>query len=120
MKLNGKVIDPLQLAVELQAAGLTVPALTQQGDDLMTYTLQGQIVDLPPAAQPVIDAHVPTAILDAQQLRQQIVNQAQSAAGVSLDALTATQRNALVAVLLWKAGGVTPQMTVRALGQWAG
>lgn len=55
---------------------------------------------------------------DAQALRQQILSLAQSAVGVSLNALTANQRNALVACLLWKAGGVANDMTVRPLGQW--
>lgn len=68
----------------------------------------------------VVTAHDPNAPTEGEQLRQQIVTLAQSAVGVSLDALTAAQRNALIAVLLWQAGGVTPQMTVRALGQWAG
>jgi hypothetical protein len=45
---------------------------------------------------------------------------AQSAAGVALQDLTTGQIKALMAVLLYKAGGVDPDtMTVRPLSEWA-
>ena len=54
----------------------------------------------------------------AVALRQQILTRAQSAVGVRLDDLTAGQRNALVALLLWQAGALAPDLTVRPLGSW--
>jgi hypothetical protein len=55
---------------------------------------------------------------DALALRQRIVALAQSAVGVSIDALTAGQRNALIACMLYKAGGIDKDGVVRPLGQW--
>jgi hypothetical protein len=58
------------------------------------------------------------AITDAAALRAQIIALAQSAVGVSLSALTAPQVRALTALLLWKAGGVKADATVRPLAEW--
>lgn len=58
------------------------------------------------------------AAADAEALRQQIIALAQSAVGVTLSALTTAQRSALTACLLWKAGGVTNDMKVKALADW--
>lgn len=55
---------------------------------------------------------------DAVALRTQVVATAQTAVGVSLNALTAPQVRSLVALLLWKAGGVRNDGTVRALVEW--
>lgn len=55
---------------------------------------------------------------DAIALRSQIVTTAQSAVGISLTALTAPQVRSLLALLLWKAGGVKPDGTVRPLVEW--
>lgn len=55
---------------------------------------------------------------DAAALRQQILDLAQSAVGVTLSALTTAQRSALTACLLYKAGGVTNDMKVKSLAQW--
>lgn len=57
-----KRIDLAKLEAELVAAGVSVPALGRSGDDLHTYDAQGVPVDLPPAAQAVVDAHVPPAV----------------------------------------------------------
>jgi hypothetical protein len=51
-------------------------------------------------------------------LRNQIVSLAQSAVGVSIDALTANQRNALIAIMLYKAGALTNTGLVKPLNQW--
>lgn len=81
--------------------------------------LDGATVRSAPEAQaPALIAALEAERQAALQLRQQIIGLAQSAVGVSLNALTAAQRNALIACLLWKAGGVAPDMTVRPLGQW--
>lgn len=56
---------------------------------------------------------------EATNLRQTILANAQSAVGKSLDALTAAERNALIALLLYKAGGVHPRTgVVQPLGDW--
>lgn len=56
---------------------------------------------------------------DEAATRTLVVNAAQTAVGVNLTALTAGQRNALLAILLWKAGALTPTGEIRPLAQWA-
>lgn len=55
--------DLLRLQAELADAGIIVPALGmdvgKSGATLYTYSETGEIIDLPPEAQAVIDAHVP-------------------------------------------------------------
>jgi hypothetical protein len=58
------------------------------------------------------------ATSDASTLRTQIVALAQSAVGVSLSALTPAQVRSLMALLLWKAGGVSSAGVVRPLSEW--
>ena len=62
MLLNGKRVDLNQLHAELTAAGVIVPALGTMGDNLHTYTAQGLVIDVPPGAQAVVNAHVPPPI----------------------------------------------------------
>jgi hypothetical protein len=66
----------------------------------------------------VILAHDPEAPTARETLRNNIKAIAQSAAGIRLNDLTAAQSRALVAILLWKAGGVAPDMTIKPLGDW--
>ena len=61
-----------------------------------------------------------TARLAAEDLRSRVLALAQSAVGVALNDLTAAQQRALIAVLLWKAGALTPDLKVRALSEWLG
>lgn len=56
---------------------------------------------------------------DNEAIRTLVVQAAQNAVGVNLTALTAGQQRALLAILLWKAGAVNPDGTVRPLAQWA-
>src|SRR5262245_33920566 len=46
------------LQVELAAASIVVDALGLFGDQVFTYDDDGAVLDLPPEAQPVVDAHV--------------------------------------------------------------
>ncbi len=115
-----KVTDPLPPGATLDPTDPAYMLLPAEDPDTIH-------LDWPDAAgvtiaqvDAIITAHDPNAPTEGEQLRQQILTLAQSAVGVSLDALTAGQRNSLIAILLWKAGGVTPQMTVAPLGQWAG
>ena len=54
----------------------------------------------------------------SDKLKSNIVTIAQSAVGVALNDLTQGQTRALLAVMLWKAGGVAPDMTVKPLKDW--
>lgn len=60
------------------------------------------------------------ATLEAQSLtlKQQVVSLAQTAVGVAVNDLTAAQRNALVVVLLHKAGALTSDLKIKPLNQW--
>lgn len=58
------------------------------------------------------------AAQDAAALRQRVLTLAQSAVGVQIDALTAPQVRALIAILLWQAGAIDRAGAVRPLGQW--
>ena len=54
----------------------------------------------------------------SDQLKANIVTTARSAVGVILNDLSQAQTRALLAVILWKAGGVAPDMTVKPLKDW--
>lgn len=58
------------------------------------------------------------AAADAAALRQQILQAAQSTVGVVIDQLTAQQRNALVALLLYKAGAIDKDLKIKPLTEW--
>lgn len=56
--LDGKAIDLEQIAGELAAAGIPVPlGVGVTADRLHTYDAEGELADLPPAADAVIAAH---------------------------------------------------------------
>lgn len=66
----------------------------------------GAVRSVPLADWPQVQAELAAKETErqaAQALKQQILQTAQSAVGVRLSDLTAVQRNALIAVLLWKA-----------------
>jgi hypothetical protein len=83
-------------------------------DTRKAWRLQGGVV----VADAAILQAAATAATEAAALRQQILDLAQSAVGVSLSALTTAQRNALIVGLLHKAGGVTNDMKVKPLADW--
>jgi hypothetical protein len=58
MKLNGKRVTLPKLQAEAQAASVAVGELGTAGDDLVTWDADGHTVDVPPAMQPVLAAHV--------------------------------------------------------------
>lgn len=79
----------------------------------------------PQPTEEQIDAAIAASIAAEQQateeaatLKQAIVTLAQSAVGVALNDLTAAQRNALIAILLWRAGAIDKTLKVRPLAQW--
>ncbi len=55
---------------------------------------------------------------EATTLRQQVISAAQSAVGSAINTLTAGQQRALLVILLWKAGALKPDGTVRPLAEW--
>lgn len=115
--LRGRLINLAQLQGELAAAGVVVPkGLTQDGDLVHTYDADDQPIDLPAQAQAVVDAHI--AIDTGAQIQAAVMTIAQSTVGLQLTALTTLQQRALLACLLFKAGGVSPAMTVLPLNQW--
>ncbi len=58
------------------------------------------------------------ALADAAQIRQQVLNLAQSAVGIAINALTAVQVRALFAIVLWQEGALNKDGTVRPLADW--
>jgi hypothetical protein len=71
------------------------------------------------AAIVAYDAAAATRDADASRLRQRVRTLAGGAAGKLITNLTASEVRALVAVLLWKAGALTPDGAVRPLDEWA-
>ncbi len=67
------------------------------------------------AAQAQLQAQ---AQADALALRLKVMGIAQGAVGVAVDQLTLAQTRALVALLLWKEGALTPAGAVRPLAEW--
>lgn len=64
--------------------------------------------------------HNPAQPSPEQQTIANIKSTAQSAAGVALTDLTAAQVKSLLAVVLYRLGGVTNDGKVRPLSEWAG
>jgi len=69
-------------------------------------------------AKSIATAHNAAALTPEQTLRETIKTTAQSAVGVAYDALTAAQVRALFAKMLWEAGALNNDGTVKPLGQW--
>jgi hypothetical protein len=57
VSIGGKRIDYQLLAAELTAAGVPFTGLASVGDLLMDVLADGDLVDMPDTAQPVVDAH---------------------------------------------------------------
>jgi hypothetical protein len=70
------------------------------------------------AAITAYDAAVTVRDADARQLRQRVRTLAGGAAGKLITDLTAAEVRALLAVLLWQAGALTPDGAVRPLDEW--
>jgi len=72
------------------------------------------------AAVTAIAQAVQQAQTDADTLRQQVRALAQSTIGMRIDAVfTTAQLRSLLAVLLWKAGALSNDLTIRPLADWA-
>ena len=112
------------LREEMTAAGIDFyTAVLDEGDQLVVRFLDGDLKRLPTAQEQaaidaVVAAHDPAGLTANETLREAIKTLAQSAVGVALNDLTAGQRNALIAILLWKSGAVDSDLKIRPLGQW--
>ncbi len=94
--------DYEQLTWDATVNGMPKPTLAQLQTAYDAYV----------AAQATIQSQTNTLVNNIKQT-------AQSAVGVTLNNLTAAQRNALIAILLYKAGGVNiSDGTVKALNDW--
>ncbi len=69
-------------------------------------------------ASDAYDAQQAQAAADAQALRQKILTIAQSAVGIAVDQLTATQVRALFAVVLYHEGALSKDGIVQPLNTW--
>lgn len=111
------------LREELTAAGIDYYLAVLEAGQLIVRFLDGDLKRDPTsqeqaAIDAVVAAHDPQLLTQAEQLREAIKTIAQSAVGETLDNLTQAQLKALVAILLWKAGAVESNLTIRPLGQW--
>lgn len=70
------------------------------------------------AARALIVAAQAQTVSDAAALRARVLTLAQSAVGVQIDALTAAQIRALVALLLYKQGAIDKTGAIVALANW--
>jgi len=111
--------DLEQLLEEFAVAGVPVQTISYFEGELKTVTPEGEWIPLPESAAPVVAAHVP---IDRQAVaaakRNQVLAIAQTTVGVQLTLLTAVQQRAILACLLYKAGGVSTDMKVLPLNQW--
>ena len=83
---------------------------------LVDYATQEDI----DTATAVVAAHDSEGQTPAQVTIANLTALAQSAVGVEITALTDAQRWAMLGVLLWKAGAIAPDATIKPLGQWVG
>lgn len=92
-----------QLQAELAAAGVATPALGLDADGVHTYDTDGQRADLPPAAAPIVAAHVPVAPADpdADALSGLAALKAQGATASTVAALKANHLAALDLMERW-------------------
>ena len=116
-----KPVNMARLARELHDAGYSRLIYSIPPDTVQVLHDDTQ------SALDIYAAHTLTAEEQAQEdiktqalaARQTILNTAQSAVGVQLTALTAAQVRALMACMLYAAGGVDAQtLTVKPLSEW--
>lgn len=106
-------LNTTTLVLKLQAAG--IPVVSVYGDG--RYDLAPDATDQQRTLAAQIVAAYDQKAEDAKgaALRQALITQAQSAVGVRVDQLSAAQQKAMVAILLWNAGGLNPDMTIAPL-----
>lgn len=128
------ILEPaIHFAVERD--GLPRVAQYDDGVDRVLY-LEGEIVHTmeardwpPPLPTDPTPAEIAAAIAaraaeraarstEAAQLRQQVIARAQAVVGVRATDLTAAQLRDLFVAILWDAGALNPDLTVRALRDW--
>jgi len=106
------MFNTLKLHEELTLANIPIFGCDATGKiDFRPEATPQQIAD----ADVIKAAHNP---LTPSTLVQNIIDTAQSAAGKLLSDLTTAERNALLACMLYKAGGVGLDGRVKPIGQW--
>lgn len=114
---NEKLSEDLIAALGATFMGLAVKTrnetstLTVRVDDRAKTSEENRVRD-------IVAAHTPDAKSTRQANLANILNTAKGAEGMALVDLSAGQIKALLAVLLYKAGGVNDDGTVKALSQW--
>lgn len=108
------MINIMKLALDLADAGLPVVTVRETGEPVVEFARELSEAEHALYTQ-MLAAHDPD---EMNKLKAQILALAQSAVGVKLDALTAAQRNALVAMLLFKGGAISKDLTIKPLSQW--
>lgn len=118
---------PHQLDVlhdELRAAGLAVEFVGGDGHTIW-ITVPDGVAETRVAA--IVAAHDPAALVakreaeerTIEQIRQTVFAAAGGAVGKGIATLTTAERNALIAVLLWRWGALSPTLAIRPLAEWA-
>lgn len=109
-----------KLDADIRAAVATFAGLRRGKDrSVLTLLFEDRATDEQIAtAQVLVTSHDPNSKTPEQQVLANLRETAASAAGVALADLTAGQRNALMAVLLWKAGAIDKDGTIRPLADW--
>lgn len=110
-------IDLSLLHNRLIANGIVLLGLQRTGNDVKRQLSDGSIADLPPEAQPIIDAII-NEQKDNISARQSLVSAAQTAIGKTPINWTQAERAALLALLIWESGGLNGDTTLKPLSQW--
>lgn len=118
---------PPDIADLVRADGVARPAVAVEYDgaiptgastDVMLYRDSGTVRSVALADWPAEEAALTQRGGLAVALRSQVRTLAQSAVGTRIDQLTAAQVRALMAILLWQAGALAPDGTIKELAAW--
>lgn len=101
------------------------PPTREDGSVIMPEGVDASVIELTPAQEAQFEADAQAAINSTvaaatanESLKSQLKTTAQSAVGVALNALDTSQRNALIACLLYRAGALTSDLKIKPLNQW--
>ena len=110
-----------KLDADIRALSADFSGLSQGKDRsrlMLHFNDQASEADIA-AAQGLVTSHDPLQKTPEQVTLDAIKTIAQSAVGVALNDLTATQVRSLLAVLLWKNGAIKADGTIKAPQDWA-
>lgn len=119
-KVNTERLDE-ELKAALAQKYRAVSVKTRGGSSVVTIHVDDAITqDEERTARGVVEAHREATLSENQAMLKAIRDTAAGAAGVALVDLTAGQIKALLACLLYKAGGVARDGKVAPLDEWMG